>query len=466
MKRKIAAMIMAAAMAGTLLGGCGIGANEETDRKTGGQQSEGQSQADTDEKAEQQQTERVLKKAEGIPEEVTLTVGYPTSFVPDAFDEVAKLAEEKIGIKIEAQPYSDADETTLRSLLASGEAPDIIFYNSGSLLKRLNPSGYFVDLAPYENLTERLEDTFKQSVTVDGAVYGVPQSAAMGGGVLYNREMYEKYDLEVPKTWEDFVKNCETLKNAGETAVIGTFGSSWTSQLVFLADYYNVTAEEPDFSKEFEEGKAKYASTPAAVRSFEKYKDLIPYYNADCAVATYDDGCAMLAEGQGCHYFMQTQALSNIYSLYGKETADNIGFFAVPGDKADVNGMTVWPPNAAYISKDTDKLEDAVRFLEFYISDEALDTYSAVQLPTGPFSVVGYTAKGESFRAVAEDMQAYFDEGRTSLAQEYETPVKGPGCESICVEVANGQVTGQEAAEKYDKDCYKQAVQLGLDWSE
>lgn len=63
-------------------------------------------------------------------------------------------------------------------------------------------------------------------------------------------------------------------------------------------------------------------------------------------------------------------------------------------------------------------------------------------------------------------MQVYFDEGRTALAQEYETPVKGPGCESICVEVANGQVTGQEAAVKYDKDCYKQAVQLGLDWSE
>ena len=445
MKRKLAAVFMAAVMAGSILGGCGAGPQTEPAAKS--------------------KAEDVNKTKSASSEEVTLTVGYPTSFVPDAFDAVAELAKEKLGITLISQPYSDADETTLRSLLASGEAPDLIFYNSGSLLRRLNPSEYFVDISKYDSLTSRMEDTFKQSVTMDGAVYGVPQSASMGGGILYNKDMYEKYDLEVPRTWADFVKNCETLQAAGETAVIGTFGSSWTSQLVFLADY-NITAEEPDFSKEFEEGKAKYATTPAAVRSFEKYEDLIPFYNEDCAVATYDDGCAMLAEGQGCHYFMQTQALSNIYSLYGKETVDNIGFFAVPGDSADSNGMTVWPSNGVYISKDTEKLDDAIRFLEFYISDEALDTYSEVQLPTGPYSVVGYTAKGESFKAVAEDMQVYFDEERTALAQEYETPVKGPGCESICVEVANGQVTGAEAAAKYDKDCYKQAVQLGLDWSE
>lgn len=456
MKRKLVTLVMASVIITvTALAGCGNdnGGNTGTVKTT----------EVTDKRKDTEKTDRPDTENE---EEVTLTVGYPTSFVPDAFEVVAEMAKEQMGITIVAQPYSDADETTLRSLLASGEAPDLIFYNSGSLMKRLNPSEYFVDISTYENLMNRMEDTFKSSVTVDKAVYGIPQSASMGGGVLYNKEMYKKYGLKVPKTWDEFLQNCEVLKEAKETAVIGTFGSSWTSQLVFLADYYNITAEEPDFSKEFESGKAKYATTPIAVRSFEKYADIIPYYNEDYAVATYDDGCVILAEGEGCHYFMQTQALSNIYSLYGKDVVDKIGFFAVPGDDADKNGMTVWPPNAVYVSKDSDKIDAAVKFLEFYISDEALDAYSEIQLPTGPYSVVGYASKGEAFKAVEEDMQAYFDEGRTALAQEYETPVKGPGCESICVEVANGQVTGQEAAVKYDKDCYKQAVQLGLDWSE
>ena len=321
-----------------------------------------------------------------------------------------------------------------------------------------------MDLSSNESLMNRLDDTFKNAVTVDGAIYGVPQASSMAGGVLYNKVIYDKYNLEVPKTWSDFLANCEVLKNAGETAVIGSFGTSWTSQVVFLADYYNITAEVPDFSQQFEAGKLKYESTPIAVRSFEKYEDMIPYYNEDSAVATYEDACAMLADGTGAHYFMLTQALSNINSLYGEEVTNNIGFFAVPGDNAQSNGMTVWPSNGIYVNKDSSKTEAIMRFLEFYISDEGLNKYSLLQAPTGPFHVVGYTPNEKGYKAVKEDMQAYFDAGNTALAQEYETSVKGSGAESICVEVATGQVSGKEAAKKYDIDCYKQAIQLGLNW--
>ena len=68
----------------------------------------------------------------------------------------------------------------------------------------------------------------------------------------YNKDLYEQYDLEVPDTWEDFLKNCDTLKEAGETAVIGSLGDSWTIQVPYLGDHYNVLAAEPDFSEKFE----------------------------------------------------------------------------------------------------------------------------------------------------------------------------------------------------------------------
>jgi raffinose/stachyose/melibiose transport system substrate-binding protein len=49
---------------------------------------------------------------------------------------------------------------------------------------------------------------------------------------------------------------------------------------------------------------------------------------------------------------------------------------------------------------------------------------------------------------------------------EFQTSVKGPNCPAICQEVGSGQITADEAATKYDDDCYKQAVQLGLDWEQ
>ena len=60
--------------------------------------------------------------------------------------------------------------------------------------------------------------------------------------------------------------------------------------------------------------------------------------------------------------------------------------------------------------------------------------------------------------------ERFFDTGRTAMALEFQTAVKGANCASICQELESGQTTAAEAAAKYDEDCKKQAVQLGLNW--
>ena len=63
------------------------------------------------------------------------------------------------------------------------------------------------------------------------------------------------------------------------------------------------------------------------------------------------------------------------------------------------------------------------------------------------------------------DMQAYFDDNRTCPALEYQTPIKGATCEQITTAAATGQISGEEAAQMYDDDCKKSAVQQGLNWN-
>ena len=55
------------------------------------------------------------------------------------------------------------------------------------------------------------------------------------------------------------------IKAAGKTAVIQTFGDTWTSQLFVLGDFYNVQAAVPNFAADYTAGKAKYATIPAAM---------------------------------------------------------------------------------------------------------------------------------------------------------------------------------------------------------
>lgn len=196
--------------------------------------------------------------------------------------------------------------------------------NSGAKLNELDPESNFIDISG-EEWASRLDDTFASAVSAgsDSAVYGVPLTATNLGCILYNKDLYEKYDLEVPDTWEDFLKNCDTLKDAGETAVIGSLGDSWTIQVPYLGDHYNVLAAEPDFSEKFEAGEAKYATSEAGLKSFQKIADLQPYFNEDYTATTYADACDKLVNGEGAHWFILSQALSSIYELYWRRCKQN-----------------------------------------------------------------------------------------------------------------------------------------------
>lgn len=462
MKHKnLLALLLVLVMIVSSLAGCS--SKKETE-ETKADETKTEETKTEDTKTEDTKTEEATSDGGWEYKEASITLSIDKDVSLAGLEAVVALAKEKLDITVEIETRVSGAEgdAMVKTRLASGDMTDICGYNSGSLLNALNPTEYFMDISS-EEFIARLDDTYKKTVTVGDATFGVPFSSSQAGAILYSKPMYEKYGLEVPKTWSEFIANCEVLKTAEETAIIGTYADSWTAQVLYLGDNYNVLAAEPDFAKEFEAGTAKYATTPAGLASFAKLAETNKYYNEDYLAASYDDGCDMIANGEGAHWIMLTQALSNIYGLYG-ELVNDIGVFAIPGDDANNSGLTVWMPTSLYGNKASDKQEDILRFMEFYVSDEALDAYTSAVLPDGPYCIKGYELPDNSYEAVVNDMQAYFDAGKTAVALEFLTAVKGANCPAICQEVASGQTNAEEAAASYDDDCLKQAVQLGLDW--
>lgn len=400
----------------------------------------------------------------GESKELSLLVD-TTNAANEGFLAIVELAEKELGMKInvETRPTSTEGDNVVKTRLASGDMADLCVYNSGALLNSLNPSEYFMDLSD-QAFMERVDDSYKQAVSVDDVVYGIPFATSRGEAVLYNKEMYEKYNLEIPKTWEEFVANCDVLKEAGETAILGSFADSWTAQIVFLGDAYNLMTAVPDFPEKFDAGDMKWAATPEGLRSFEKLEDTTPYYNEDYLSMTYDEGCDVMVNGGAGHWFIMSNALSAMYSLYeDMDMVNNLGMFAIPGDDASVNGITMWYPVAIYGNKNSENQDTILEFMEFYISEAALDAYCEATLPDGPFCVKEYEIPVDSYAAVA-DIQSYIEAGNYKPALEYISQVKGADCPAICQELASGQTTAEEAAQKYDEDCAKAATQLGLEW--
>jgi raffinose/stachyose/melibiose transport system substrate-binding protein len=367
-----------------------------------------------------------------------------------------------ITIKVDPSGGNGPDfDNLVKTRLATGEMSDLLWYNSGSLLSALNPDQTLLNVGD-EAWVDDLDPSFKKVVSgANGSVFGAPLQGADIGGILYNKPLYAELGLEVPLTWDEFMDNNAAIKAAGHTAVEQTYGDVWTAQLIQLGDFYNTYSADEDWADKFTANKAKFATTPQGVRSFEKLQDLSEagYFNADFASATLDDGLRAVASGDAGHYPMFAGLYTALLSV-APEQVEDLGIFAVPGDDAAKNGATVWMPPAVYAPATTKHPEAVKKFLAFVASTKGCDAILSATT-TGPLLVKGCTLPDDA-PGVIKDLLPYFENGNNIPALEFLSPVKGPNLAPIMVEVGNGTRSGKDAAALYDQDVEKAAQQLGL----
>ena len=398
--------------------------------------------------------------------EITLLHGASDTDVASAkaVIEAFQAANPNITVKGDARPSGSEGDNLVKTRLATGDMTEVFVYNNGSLLAALKPAQ---NLLPMDDQpwAGNLDKTFQDSTTVDGKLYGAPWGAAQGGAVLYHIPSYEKLGLQIPKTWDEFMKNNEAIKKDGSAAPVEqTYGETWTSQLFVLGDYHNVEAAVPNFAADYTAGKTKYATTPAAQAGFQHIQDVhdAGYFNKDFASAKLNDGIKAVATGTAVHYPQLGGVSGNIENVAPGKSKD-VGFFPLPGDDAAKNGMTIWPGGGFYIPKtvEGDKLEAAKKFAAFVASQPGCDAWAKGNPPTGPF-LTKDCKLGADVSQIAKDTQTAIDSGTASPALEFKSPIKGPALEQICIQVGTGQVDAKKGAELYDQDVKKQAQQLGL----
>ena len=391
--------------------------------------------------------------------EITLLIDNAETTVKsaEAVIEAFEKANPTITVKTETRPGGADGDNLVKTKLSTGDMADVFWYNSGSLLQALSPEKTLTDLTN-DAVLKDTDPSFLPTVTQNGKVYGAPVGTVMGGGILYNKDVYSKLGLSVPKTWAEFSSNSDKIKAAGITAVVGSFKDTWTSQLFVLGDFYNVATANPKFAEDYTANKVKYATDAAAVKGFEKTAEAKAkgWLNKSAGSTTFDQGMKLLASGKAAQYPLLTFPVGTL----PKEDAAKIGFFGIPGDDASKAGATIWPGNGQYIPKTTKNLEAAKKFIAFVASPAGTDAFSVVP-PTGPYLVTG-SKLPDSAPPVAKDLQAYIDSGNVSPALEFLSPVKGPSLEQITVAVATGQTGAKDGAAQYDSDVTKQAKQLGL----
>lgn len=372
-------------------------------------------------------------------------------------------ANPSITVKVETRPGGTDGDNLIKTRLSTGEMNDVFLYNSGSLFQALHPDTQLQPLTD-EPWVKDLTSDFKKTVSTSKGVYGAPWGTTFDGGIMYNKKVYAKLGLSVPKTWSEFISNSEKIKAAGIAPVIQSYGDTWTSQLFVLADFANVSAKDPNWAADYTANKpnAKYSKEPA-LAGFTHTQEIFDkgLMNKDYASLTNVNALKMLATGQGAQYPMITTVIGNVVQS-NPDQVNDIGYFAMPADSGEPHA-TVWEANGAYIPKTTtgDKLTAAKKLVAFINSSTGCDLQNKVGTPGGPFAISSCKVAADA-PALVQDVLKYQDEKKTGLALEFISPIKGPNLEKILIQVGSGISTAQQGAALYDQDVKAQAQQLGI----
>jgi raffinose/stachyose/melibiose transport system substrate-binding protein len=370
-------------------------------------------------------------------------------------------ANPTITVKVDTRPGGTDGDNLVKTRLSTGTMDDVFLYNTGSLFQALHPDQTLQALTN-EPWAKEITSDFKKTVSTPKGVYGAPNGSTFDGGIMYNKKVYARLGLSVPTTWDQFISNSQKIKAAGVIPVLASYGDTWTSQLFVLADFANVSAQDANWATSYTNNKAKYVNPPA-LAGFTHTRQVFDMglMNKDYASLTNVNALKLLATGQAAQYPMITVVISNVVQSNPSQVND-IGYFAMPPDSGDAHA-TVWEAGGAYIPKSTTgaKLAAAKKLVAFINSPTGCDIQNSAGVPSGPFAISTCKVPSNAPALVADEGK-YQTDGKTGLALEFVSPIKGPNLEKILIQVGSGITSAATGASLYDKDVKAQAQQLGL----
>lgn len=278
----------------------------------------------------------------------------------------------EIVINTQVQYEDKVYEDILAKLQARNQMGDIIQLK---VPKRYAQEGLLVPIE--ESIGNMMEDPYYY----EEEIYGV-EALGSTSGILYNKDIFEQYQLAEPRTYDEFLKICDQLKQQGITPVGVAGGELW--HMEFWVNHFfrtEIIAQEDEWLVQRQEGNVSWQDE-APVRMLSKLQQLFSsgYVNEDWL--TKQDGNLAYSMSQGEVAMIYTGSWT-ARELQKLNPQMQLGWFYLPNEE----GETIIPQNQdVYWSltkscgEDEAKYEAALRFLEFFYDGAAYgslceDTY-------------------------------------------------------------------------------------------
>jgi multiple sugar transport system substrate-binding protein len=300
-------------------------------------------------------------------------------------------------------------KSAIRNFLTA-DPPDVAAWYAGNRMAPFVTAGLFEpvdDVWDASGFNEQLKST-AASMTIDGKKWGVPYTYYQWG-IYFNRDAYKAAGATEPKSWAEFVANCEKFKAAGIDCLTTGTKALWPGAGIF--DYLNLRTNGYEFHMDLANGKVPW--TDAKVKAtFAEWAKIAPYITANHAAIDWQDAAALLSQGKAAHYVMGNFAVPTFKE--GGMTNDNLGFMVFPEITPGIPRAEEAPTDTFHIPSGAKNKEDAKKFLAYLGSAEAQTKMNATlnQLPVNSSSTVGddpFIKAGFEMLSSAYALAQFFD---------------------------------------------------------
>lgn len=395
-----------------------------------------------------QDTQKATAQATKAPaKQVTLNVMTNMAFengkvLNDIFSAFTKANPD---IKVEDATPGKGYEDLMKLKMASNDMPDLFSTHGWAKIRY----GKFCADLKDRPWAKDIDPNFKPLIADDaGKVYTLAFDQDKSG-IVYNVEIFEKYGIQVPKTIDEFIAACETIKTKsnGDVTPITCATEGWEEAQYF--DYLATSlliSPKQNYAKQLLDGTFDWSKwTPLAEKWQEMYKK--GYINKDMLTSKYSDNAKALGEGKAAIGFYGAYVIDE-----AKKTNPNVKLSMMPipawyADDAptfaggEKSTLAVW--------KDSKNLDAAMKLIDFCAQPENVEKMCAfTKLPPAI-----KTAKMN-----AGEMQPVFEKNASLRTMPYFDRVYVPNgmWDVMCKNSASligGRITPQQFSENMKQEC-------------
>jgi multiple sugar transport system substrate-binding protein/raffinose/stachyose/melibiose transport system substrate-binding protein len=329
------------------------------------------------------------------------------------FQKVGADSKSMFGISITPVGYPTTDVFTaaVQAALPTSKAPDLFTWWAQDWATDIAKQGLVADTSSiWEKHKDDFAPSLKTAFTVNGKQYGIPYGVDYYV-VYYNKDVFTKNNIQIPKTWSDFTAACDTLKGAGVTPLSQSINGSWPAFLWFeeLA-----ARTDPDYYDNLMAGKAKYTD-PQGKQVFSLWADMIKKgYFTDPSTDLFNDMPKLFNSDKlgmilcGSWYYKTDMIDAGI-------PESKIGYFYLPDVNPSAGNVSIMEIAPIQISKNGENTASALKLADYWMSPEG-NTFLSKQIGDFPANQKSDTSY---LSAIKQDMASTITKGNYRLVTRF-----------------------------------------------